>query len=216
MHLAYALGRPFRLFMAPSSPLDWLPHGRGPRQHLVTSMSPFCAPDAEDLLREGDPPPQPPYARKLMLMTAARGLGVIGNERSARLLSRIFASSDSEVRAVAVEALASGDVTPLLRARLRESLGDEAAPVRAAAARALLRWNRDTEGPDSRDRARLLADVAIERQDWAAVWRLGTAALPALAASLGDPNPVIRREAGWVSAKMIRRHAPAAFSRSTS
>jgi hypothetical protein len=217
MHLAYQQGRPFRLFMAPSSPLDWLPLGRGPRQQLVTAMSPLSAFDAEDLLRESDPAPQPPYARKQMLKAAARCLGDIGDERSVRLLLRVFDSPDPELRAVAVRALASGDVTPLMRARLRETLSDEAAPVRAAAARALLRWRARAETqPDGNDRARLLADVAIERQDWAAVWRLGPPALPALAATLRDPDPVIRREAGWVTARMIRQLAPAVFSRSPS
>jgi len=217
VHLTYALGRPFRLFMAPASPLDWLPLGRGARQRLVTAMSRFAASDAEDLLREIDPPPQPPYARKLMLMAAARGLGDIADESSAQLLLRLFGSPDPEVRAVAVEALAGGDVTPIMRGRLRETLGDEAAPVRAAAARALLRSSAAGQASiDSADRRRLLADVAIARQDWATVWRLGTAALPALAATSRDPNPVIQREAGWVTARIMRELAPALFSRSPS
>ena len=211
MHLAYAMGRPFRLFMAPSSPVNWLPRGRGPCQQLVISMSRLSVPDTGDLLRDGDPPPQPSYARKRMLMAAARGLGHAQDARSARLLPRILSSPDPELRAVAVEALASGELTSIVRARLHEALGDEAVPVRAAAARALLRSRVDDDAQrDASARARLHAHVAIARQDWAAVGRLGAAALPALAATTRDPDPTIRREARWMAAYLIRQYAPAA------
>jgi hypothetical protein len=216
MHLAYALGRPFRLFMAPSSPVNWLPTGRGPHQRLVVSMSRLSGLDVGDLLRDDDPPAQPSYARKLMLMAAARALGALPGAGSHRLLLRILASPDPELRAVAVDALASDGLTSAARARLHEALDDEAALVRAAAARALLREAGDAElRRDPRHRRRLHAHVAIARQDWSALLRLGAAALPALAATARDPDPILRREARWVAAHLLRRHVAAA-SRTTS
>src|SRR5262249_30047884 len=157
-----------------------------------------------------DPPPHPSYARKRMLMTAARGLGEVADVRSARLLRRIFASPDPDLRAVAIEALATGELTSDVPAQLHQAVYDEAAPVRAAAARALLRSLTDVEARRAPGyRARLVADVAIAQQDWRTVSRLGAAALPALAAAGRDPNPAIQREARWMAARLIRHHAPA-------
>lgn len=209
MHLAYAMGRPFRLFMAPASPLNWLPRGRGPRQQLVLSMSRLSGLDAGDLLGDDDPPPQPSYASKLMLMGAARGLGEVADARSNRLLLKILAGPEPELRAVAVEVLASRGLTSALRARLHEALGDVAATVRAVAARALLDSGADEAERDPGSRARLRAHVAIARQDWVRVQGLGVAALPALAACTRDPDPAIRREAAWVAARLLRQHVPA-------
>ena len=215
MHLAYAMGRPIRVYMAPSSPVNWLPRGRGPDQQIVASMSRLSAPDIGDVLGDDDPPPQPSYARRQMLMAATRGLGKVKAATAGRLLRKILTSPLSELRTVAVEALAVGGLTVAVRARLYEALGDEAAPVRAAAARALLRHRADEAQRDPGYRARLHVHVAIARQDWAAVEKLGTAALPALAATTHDPDTAIRREAHWVAAHLIRRHARA-VSRETS
>src|SRR5262249_49292809 len=140
MHLAYLLGRPFRVFMAPASPFNWLPRGRGPRQQLVLSMSRLSPPDHGDLLGDGDRPPEPSRARKIMLMAAARGLQEMRDVTSDRLLRRILASPDPELRAVAVEALAGSGQRGAVRTQLCESLSDESALVRGAAARVLLQW----------------------------------------------------------------------------
>ena len=213
MHLAYALGRPFRVFMAPGSADNWLPLGRGPRQNLVTSMSRLSGPDPDDLLRDDHSALQPSYARKRMLIAAARGLRGVTDVRAVALLRRIFTSPDPDLRAVAIEMMAAGELTPEVRARLRDAVHDEAAQVRAAAARALLRSLTDADARQDRGyRARLVAAVAIERQDWPTVQKLGAAALPALAASLRDPNPAIRREAHWVAALLIGQRAPARAS----
>jgi HEAT repeat protein len=210
------MGRPIRVYMAPSSPVNWLPRGRGPDQQIVASMSRLSAPDIGDVLGDDDPPPQPSYARRQMLMAATRGLGKVKAATAGRLLRKILTSPLSELRTVAVEALAVGGLTVAVRARLHEALGDEAAPVRAAAARAFLRHGvADEAQRDPGARARLHAHVAIARQDWAAVEKLGTAALPALAATTHDPDTAIRREAHWVAAHLIRRHARA-VSRETS
>jgi hypothetical protein len=213
MHLAYLMGRPFRLFMAPASPVNWLPRGRGPRQQLVLSMSRLSPADKGDLLGDGDLPPAPSHARKLMLMAAARGLREVRDMTSDRLLRRILASPDPELRAVVVEALAHGGPTGV-QARLREALADESALVRGAAAHALLQVGADDEMQrDPGSRAMLHAHVAIGRQGWAEVQKLGAAALPALAATARDPDPAIRREARWVAALLIQRSAPAAVTR---
>jgi len=210
------MGRPIRVYMAPSSPVNWLPRGRGPHQQLVVSMSRLSAPDLGDLLGDDDPPPQPSYARRQMLMAATRGLGRVEGATADRLVRKILASPLSELRTVAVETLAIGGLTVAVRAQLREALSDAAAPVRAAAARALLRHGAADEAQrDPGSRARLHAHVAIARQDWAAVARLGTAALPALAATTHDPDTAIRREAHWMAVHLISQH-PQAVSRETS
>jgi len=210
MHLAYAMGRPFRIFMAPASPDNWLPRRVRPGQGLVASMSPRSAPDVGDLLRDEDPPPHPSYARKLMLIAAARGLGHVGDSRSSGLLSRILASPDLTLRTAAVDALAVAERTPAVGAWLHGALADESAHVRAAAARALLA----SAAADARPLEPgvvdgLRAHVAIARHDWAGIEALGGAALPALAAATRDPDPIIRREARWTAARVIRRRLPA-------
>src|SRR5262249_21939074 len=101
-----------------------------------------------------------------------------------------------------------------VRGQLRGCLSDESALVRGAAARALLQWGVDDEthrAPGSR--AMLEAHVAVARQDWAEVEKLGAAALPALAGATRGPDPAIRREAHWIAALLIARHAPAASPR---
>src|SRR5262249_39461104 len=120
---------------------------------------------------------------------------------------------DPELRAVAVEALASRGRSAAMRVQLRESLADESSLVRGAAARALLQWRADDETHEAAGSpAMLQAYVAAARQNWAEGERPGPAALPALAATARDPDPAIRREARWMAALLIRRRAPAESS----
>jgi len=215
MHVAYALGRPFRLLMAPYSAHDWVPERRGADQRLVARMS-SATPEPPDLLRPGDPPPAPHHPRKPRLVAAVASLADVSDPDASRMLEAVAASPDAELRAAAIQALGRRGATaderarPLeqVRERLSAALGDSAARVRAAAARALL----DSALPlDPSARARLDAHVRIARQDWAAVAALGGASLPALDAATRDADEVIRREARWMAATMLRRFArPAA------
>ena len=215
MHLAYAMGRPFRVLLAPySSPFGWLPRGRGPRQRLVTSMSGVGAPDTGDFFGDGDPPPAPSYPRKPMLMAAVRGLAQIEGTEAARLLLKVLDSPDRDLREVAVEVLGRRGPISRVKEHLIAALGDADSAVRATAARALLDSGADCDwelGP--RSRAQLLAHEAIARQDWAVLEALGVSGLPALAVATRDAGHIIRREARVVAAHLIGRHAPAVFAK---
>ena len=204
MHLAYALGRPFRLLMAPYSAHDWVPERRGPDQRLAVSMSPAAAPQPPDLLRPGDPPPAPHHPLKPRLVAALAGLGQVTEPEAAPLLEAVLSSPDAELRAAAIQVLGRLSSSAPTRAKLGAALGDRAARVRAAAARALL----ESAPPlDPRLRARLDAHVCIAQHDWAAVAALGGASLPALEVATRDDDEVIRREARWVAKSMVRRFA---------
>ena len=218
MHLAFALGRPFRLLMAPYSAHDWVPERRGADQRVVASIS-SATPEAPDLLRPGDPPPAPHHPLKPRLVAAVASLAAVADPDAARLLEAVAASPDAELRAAATQVLgrrgptedARARASEQARARLYAALGDSAARVRAAAARALL----DSARPIDRGaRARLEAHVHISRQDWARVAALGAASLPALDVATRDDDEVIRREARWVAANMVRRFARPAVRRS--
>jgi hypothetical protein len=214
MHLAYALGRPFRVLLAPhSSVSSWLPCGRGPDQQLVTAMSPLSPPDVGDLLGDDDPPPAPFHPRKAMLMAALRGLEHVRGPDAARLVRKALTSPDLDLRAVTLEILGRCGPAAHVKERLLAALADSAAPVRSAAARALLEADIDCKaelGPAYRDQ--LCAHVAIARQDWPTISMLGLPVLPALAAAASDGDDTIRREARWVAATLVAHRAPAVLA----
>jgi hypothetical protein len=208
MHLLYAMGRPFRLFMAAQSSYDWLPSGFGPDQRLVTSMSPCAGPDQGDLLAAGAQPPRPARPRKAMLLAAVRGLEIAGGPEFRQLLLRVGKSADSDLRAAALRAL-GGRASATDRRLFATALADPAAPVRAAAASALLRAGVDCTAELGCDYSAVLrAHVEIARQRWPEVTALGRAALPAIDAATRDDNPVIRREARWIAERDVLRQLP--------
>src|SRR5206468_6941279 len=101
-HLAYSLGRPFRLHLAAQSySFDWHPWARGPEQRLVPTLSAHSKArySASDLLRKNDPPPLPHRARKGLLGLALAGLGRAGGPDGLALVRRAAASQDHDVRA---------------------------------------------------------------------------------------------------------------------
>ena len=211
-HLAYGLGRPFRLMLMPHSQgYAWLPHGRGPNQRLVTTVSPASAVNyaAAELLRPGDPPPLPHQPRKHMLRTVLHGLGRFSGGEAIPLLLHALASEDWDVRSAATAAL--GQIRPLeaVRGHLLTALRDREATVRAAAAEVLLGQGVDCArelGP--RYRELLRAHRAVVRRDWDEVVRLGAVALPALFAAAQDENRLVRREARWTVASVLSPHIP--------
>lgn len=210
IHLAYALGRPFRMLLAPySHAADWHPRGRSARQTLTAALSPAAAQATGDLLGARDPAPLPCYPRKSMLLAAVRGLGRLGGPEAKRVLVKVLASPDRHLRAEATAALGALLPGAGVEARLLAALRDDAAPVRAAAAEALL-----AAGVDCRRalgdgwRAHLVTHREAARQNWSDVLALGTAALPALAVAQRDVDDVIRREAAWSAAKILERYVP--------
>jgi hypothetical protein len=209
-HLAYHLGRPFRLFLAAGSySFDWHPHGRGRDQRLVATLSPRAGADyaGSGLLGVSDPPPLPHRPRKTLLGVALRGLGRPGGPASTALLRRALGSEDEDLRTVAVSAL--GEVGPLdaVTADLVAALGDRRPIVARAAAEALLRRGADCTwelGAGYRDQLRAYVDIASQR--WAAVQALGAPALPALFRAADSQDAVIRREARWVVRRVLALH----------
>jgi HEAT repeat protein len=183
-HLAYNLGRPFRLFLAAGSySSEYHPRNRGRGQQLVTVLSPrSCAPYSESaLLREGDPPPLPHRPRKSLLELALPGLGGCGGAEVVAPLHRALASPDADVRTWAAVAL--GRVVPAEAGKgdLLAALEDRSPAVVREAADALLRERVDCSRElGARYRDVLQANADIARQNWDAVARAGPAALPAL------------------------------------
>ena len=203
-HLAYALGRPFRLVLqAQSHSFDWHPAPRGPRQRLVRTLSPCAGPTPPETLRETDPPPLPARHRKPLFEAALAGLPGLGS-RAVPILVRALASRDHDVRAAAVAALGRLLPAEAPRGYVLAALGDREPLVRRAAAEALLAGGADcTRELGPRSREQLLAHRAIARQDWKAVQRLGATALPALFVAADGENDPIRREARWMVGRVL-------------
>jgi hypothetical protein len=181
-HMAYLLGRPFRLFLAAGSfTPDWLPHGRAPTQQLVPALSPhaLAAHARSALLGPGDPAPLAHFPRKHLLEIALAGIERAGREEVA-LLRHAFTSPDANIRAGVVAALgrrAPGAHKPDLLA----ALADRSPLVLREAADALLRGAVDCSrelGP--RYAGLLQAYVDGAREKWEAVTQLGPLALPVL------------------------------------
>ncbi len=206
-HLAYNLGRPFRLaLMAESQHFRWQPHGRGSEQRLVSALSPLTArPAAGDLLGDLDAPPLPPQRRKALLETALWSVGGPADPDTIRLLRRVWQSEDFELRAAAAAAL--GRLRPLsdVTSDLLTALRDRDAGVRRAAAEALLDGQVDLTRELGRHyRDQLEAHRAIAAQAWKEVHRRGLAVVPALiAAAEGEPI-WIRREARTALIRVLR------------
>jgi hypothetical protein len=182
-HLAYNLGRPFRLLLAAGSfSSEYHPRFRGRGQQLVPVLSRRAgvAHSASALLRDGDPLPLPHRPRKSMLELALTGLGRFGDARDVGALRRALASPDPEVRTWAITAL--GRVGPAdAKVELLAALQDRWPAVWREAAQALLQGGVDCSRElGSQYRDLLQAYIDIDRQNWEAVARLGPAVLPAL------------------------------------
>src|SRR5262249_29082196 len=144
-HLAVLLGRPFRLLVAAGSfSATWFPHGRGPTQRLVPSLSPRALPAHSRVARLGpdDPPPVPHFPRKALLEVAIAGLGRSGGEDAVPTLRRALASPESAVRAWAICALGERDPVGH-KADLLRALKDRWPSVVREAARILLKSDVD-------------------------------------------------------------------------
>jgi hypothetical protein len=202
MHLAYSLGRPFRLHLAAQShSFDWHPWGRGRDQRLVPTLSSNSRArySSSDLLAESDPPPLPHRPRKGLLGLALAGLGRAGGPDGLAIVRRACKSQDHDVRAFAVAALARARPIEAIKKDLLAALEDREPVVVREAADILLRERIDCSRElGTRYRERIQAYALVCRQDWRAVQGLGAAAFPALFRAAGSDNDVIRREARFV------------------
>ena len=204
-HLAYALGRPFRLVLRAQSYRDpWYPPARGPRQRLATTLSPRGARRIGDVLGPGDPAPLPSRDQKPLFLAALAGLARLASNRAVPILVRALASPDHEVRGAAIAGLGHFLPADPTRGYVVDALRDLEPLVRRAAAEALLRGGIDCSaelGPGFR--SQLVAHREIARQDWPAVRRLGAAAVPALFVAAAGSNDPVRREARRAAAHLL-------------
>ncbi len=200
-HVAYQLGRPFRLLLRTDSDTGrWHPPFRGPRQVLATDLARQGPPFGADALDGRVIAPSLP--RRRMLLSALGALRALGGPGDLELLRAAAASPDGPIRAEAMRSMAdvgrrTGQEATVAPELLRH-LQDSRARVRGAAAEALLALGTDLAaelGP--RFEAQLRAYAAVGRQQWQAVILLGTAALPALARAASDESELHRHEAQW-------------------
>lgn len=210
-HLAYNLGRPFRLFLAAGSfTPDWFPYGRGREQRLVSAFSPRVRANSGDTpaLRLGAPPLLPHQPRKGLLEIALAGLSAPVDAETVGALRSALTSSDSDVRTWAVGAL--GRVAPLAaREDLLAALREKAPTVVREAADALLRGNVDCSrelGPRYRELLKAQADIV--RQEWDAVAQVGPAAFPALFRMGANDNYVLQQETKALLRRMLAPYVP--------
>ena len=215
-HIAYNLGRPFRLFLAAGSfTFDWFPHGRSRHQQLVAALSPraLAAHGSVGLLRDGDPPPLPHWSRQPLFELALKGLGRTGGPEAMAPLRLALASRDSAVRTWAIAAVASR-ASAASQSVLLAALDDSAPTVVREAASALLRSGADCRrelGP--RYREYLQAHIDIVDGNWDAIRRIGPVALPVLFRIARTGSYVLSGEARTLLRTMLRAHSPGFASR---
>jgi hypothetical protein len=182
-HLAYLLGRPFRLFVAAGSfDPSWFPHGRGPAQRLVAALSPQALPahSRSALLAADDPAPVPHFPRRVLLEIGLAGLGRSGFLGAGPTLRRVLASPDGAVRAWAAAAL--GQLDPIgNKAELIPTLEDLEPRIVRESASALLRSGVDCSRElGSGYRTLLQAYVDGTSENWEALTCVGPSVLPVL------------------------------------
>jgi hypothetical protein len=211
-HLAYNLGRPFRLFAAAGSySPDWYPRGRGPRQQIVSRLSPRsrAAYTTSALLAVDAPPPVPHRPRKGLLEVALGGLGRLQDvEAALPPLRRALTSPDPDVRTWAIAALGrAGGLA--VKPDLLAALQDRWPPVVRQASEALLRADVDcTRELGPRYRELLEAEVDIARQDWRAVATQGPLVLPALFRAARSDDHDVRAGAKVLLREMLAEFVP--------
>jgi hypothetical protein len=188
MHVAWCLGKPYRVLMAPySHPQEWHPYARTRRQGIEGIPA-----QKSGRLDPSAPPPLVEQPRKFILLFLLREFGNAADPAALPLLRKALASPDRNLRRAAAEALekclgpdAASDLLPLLE--------DSWCGVRAAAAEGLLKRPSAVSIPQGTLVAHLY--IGQPQRDWMAVIGLGEAAFPALEAALRDDDHVVRREA---------------------
>jgi hypothetical protein len=210
-HLAYNLARPFRLFLANGSfTPEWFPYGRGPRQRIVTALSPRCRVSHSEsgLLRKGEAPPLPHGPRKQMLELAMSGLG--GSEGIAAL-RHALTSRDGDIRRHALAALAR--IAPSeTKPELLDALHGCSPGIGRAAAQALLAANVDCGrelGPRYRELLQIELDIIDHK--WEAVTAAGAAAFPGLFRAANCDSYVLAMEARAFLRQALRPYAGASI-----
>ncbi len=208
MHLAYALGKRFRLLMAPYSyPSEWHPHGRSANQGLW--IPPIDRSVRRELALPGpaaqEPKPLPiHYPEKAMLEEAFELWAIPGYKELGESLSYWMDSDDKDIRKWVVAA--RGKMDPLYFQReLIKALADPNHTVRAAAATALLNSGQDlTQALSSQWRQVLRAYQLIGEYRFRDAQSLGRPALKALRACLSGDEQEVERDAAIALASVAQ------------
>lgn len=198
MHLAYAMGKPFRLLMAPYSyDSQWHPHGRSANQ---ACWMPKISGDARAYywLLDGRSPetiPPPVHYPEKDLLHAYINLCAVPEPSSAPNLDYWMKSADKDIRGWVVSA--RGKIDPSkYRAELLDALDDANHQVRGTAAQALLKSGLDLSSELSAQwRLVLKAYEYVGKFQFARAGQLGLPALPALKACIQGDEDEVRREA---------------------
>jgi peptide chain release factor subunit 1 len=189
MHVAWCLGKPYRVLMAPYSRLQkWHPYARTRSQRVE-----ILPPHTSSRLDTSAPPPLVDLPRKFILLFLLREFGNTQDPAALPLLRTALAGPDRYFRRAAAEAMGKfPDAETAME--LLPVLEDSWCAVRGAAAEALL----NRPGVASLPQEKLLGHFYIGRKkrDWKSVIGLGEAASAAVEAALLDDDPVVRREAG--------------------
>ncbi|MEM8994355.1 MAG: hypothetical protein AAGF23_06130, partial [Acidobacteriota bacterium] len=200
-HLGSLLGRPVRVVLrAGSFTPDWYPRGA----RWSAALSEGCGPDRPEGLASGSKAPVLSLSDRGLLGLALAGIG--RRESLERLVPRLAASADPEVRAMAIRAARPWLEVPDFAAIATRALVDPAPAVRRAAADTWLARG-DLESRWPAPRPTLEAHRAIAAARWADLDASGAAALAALAvAARGHPD-FIRRQSRRLLQAMLRDRA---------
>ena len=188
MHVAWCLGKPYRVLMAPySHPGEWHPYactGRQGVENLPAGRAGRLDPAA--------PPPQVEQPRKFVLLFLLREFGNNADPAALPLLRKALASLDRHLRRGAAVALARFPEQEVIKDFL-PLLQDSWCAVRAVAAENLLKRAAAVFIPQ----AQILGHfyVGQAQRNWKVIVGLGEAARPALEMALRDDDPVVRRDA---------------------
>lgn len=199
MHMAYALGKPYRLLMAPYSyPSEWHPHGRSTAQGLWAGYAerPFRSElSIPAQPAEGMTPPLLHHPEKGLLKAALDIWGETGDLELGRRLLYWLGSRDKDIRSWVISAL--GKIDPLaFQSELLQALEDCNREVRASAAIALLKGGHDLSDALGLDwQNSLRAYQLIGEFRFQELRPLGYAAFRALRACLNQDESEVNRDA---------------------
>jgi hypothetical protein len=197
-HLAHALGKPYRMWLAPGSyPSDWRPPAL-PDEPTLLKFRPETAQArvfGNHTRLVGLTAPFSP--EKSRLLRALEALGESGDAERREVYLHYSFSPDQHLRCAALRGLAPFRDRKT-QARLREALNDPGAKVRAAAAMALAGRTSLSDDPREIRSKKLRAYVHIGAYDWVRLRPLGRAAESALKATLNDTDLHMRRDAALI------------------
>ncbi len=212
MHLAYALGKPYYLLMAPYSyGSEWHPHGRSINQGQWLGVkeralrTEFVLPDAGS---RGVVPPLLHRPEKNLLQAALAVWGAVGDVQLGQRLLYWMGSEDKDIRNWVLTALGRIDASAF-QTELVRALEDCNREVRSAAASALLAGGKDLTAVLGADWHNLLMAYQLLGQfRFQEVRPLGQASFRALRACLNRDESEVHRDA-TIMLESMERQSPA-------